>query len=296
MTKTLAAPLIRNLTQEEREDAIDSIHSWMEFPDDASLIGSYPQVFQAEGQALSLGAFFAGKLSSHTAYRRVNLRASNGFIKATLVGDVATAPEHRGERLASRILEKLASSEQAAGQDCILLWSDLWEFYARLGYAPAGVQAELKMKINITQDCPGVRPAAIADLSAILELHEQKPWRVKRDLSELSLLMSVQNLDCMVLTEDSRILAYACHGKGLDLQGWWHELGGSDQALQKLIPAAMSQLRQKEAVLILPPYRHALITKLSGLYEELREGIVALCKPLSSRGLCDFFVDGLDSI
>jgi hypothetical protein len=158
------------------------------------------------------------------------------------------------------------------------------------------VQAELKMQINIAQQSDQVRPAEISDLSSILELHEQKPWRVKRDLAELSLLMSVQNLDCLVLTKGSEVIAYACHGKGLDLQGWWHELGGSDEALRQLIPAAMTQLGQREAVLILPPYRHALITKLTGLYDELREGIVALCKPLSSRGLCDFFVDGLDSI
>ena len=268
----------------------------MEFPTGSDFVGSYPQVFRPEGRALSKGAYIEGELCSHTTYRRVDLHTSRGHIRATLVGDVATAPEHRGDRLASRILQEIATEEQAAGQDCLMLWSDLWDFYARLGFAPAGIQGEVQLHLCLSMDSPDVRRACISDVVALADLHAQKPWRVERNLEEFALLLSVPKLDCMVLERDGRVRAYACHGKGMDLQGWWHELGGSDRELQVLIPAAMTQLGQERATLMLPPYRHNLIEGLTGCYDDLREGIVALCKPLTDRGLCDFFVDGLDSI
>lgn len=296
MNQALAAPLIREMSPGERSHAETDIHRWMGYPASANLAKSYPQIFRPEGSALSLGAFLDGELCSHTTYRRVDLHASRGCIRATLVGDVATAPERRGTRLASKILQEVATREQAEGQDCLLLWTDLWDFYARLGFAPAGVQIELQMHLRQSMDSPLVRRAGVSDVLAIADLHAQKPWRVERSLEEIALLLSVANMDCMVLEEGGEVRAYACHGKGLDLQGWWHELGGSDHQLQILIPAAMTQLGQTKATVILPNYRHHLLDGLTGCYDELSEGIVSLCKPLTENGLCDFFVDGLDSI
>ena len=57
----------------------------------------------------------------------------------------------------------------------------------------------------------------------------------------------------LVLERDDAIVAYACCGKGADLAGHWHELGGSDRYVAELLRAALHFTDQIEAVLL----RHA---------------------------------------
>ena len=47
---------------------------------------------------------------------------------------------------------------------------------------------------------------------------------------------------------------------------------------------------------MLPSYRRALVDRLDGSVEAVREGVSALCLPLTDRGREPVFVDGLDSI
>ncbi len=294
VTETLE---IRELTSGELALAEPDIGRWFGIEADmVSLAATYPQIFRPEGQTQCYGAWIDNQLHSHTAVRRVNLVTSAGVLKVSLVGAVATNPEIRGQRLASKILHQITDQEIACGQDSILLWTDLWDFYARLGYAPAGMQAEVIVTPLPEAPSPFVRRAALHDLLALHDLHAQKPWRIERDLTETALLFSIPKMDCFVFEADGEILAYACHGKGADFQGWWHELGGSDASLAVLLPHAMQELGQSSATVLIPSYRSELIEALRGSITSYQEGVVALCKPLSKGADCEFFIDGLDSI
>lgn len=287
---------LRPLSSDEITAAAPSVQEWLEFPPGTPLAESYPHVYRPEGGARAIGAVKDGALCSHTAYRRVVLQTNLGPLRTTLIGDVATAQELRGQRMASRILQHIAGLEQEDGQEALILWSDLWDFYARLGFAPASVQAEVVIKAETWADPTAVRLARAGDLVQLCDLHRQKPWRVDRDLAEFALLLSTPATDCFVLERDSEVVAYVVHGKGIDLQGWWHEMGGSDRDVATLLPHALARLQQGQATVIVPPYRGELLELLEPLCQGLREGIVGLCKPLSENALCEFFIDGLDSI
>ena len=91
------------------------------------------------------------------------------------------------------------------------------------------------------------------------------------------------------------VLAYACCGKGADLQGHWHEVGGSDAEVAALLPAAMHLAEQIEAVLLLPPYRAALTERLGRAVV----GSFAVPGPMVRSFRADLpacWVDGLDSV
>ncbi len=292
---TVATRQTRELTHDELVAADARLAEWLVGEPGHSLLDTYPQIFAPDAEVAAYGAFEGDSLRSHAAVRRVRMSTSQATLEASLVGVVATDPTARGAQLASGILHRIADREIEAGQDIIVLWSDLWEFYAKLGYAVAGVQAELSLT-RPEQHADGCRPFVTDDLDAITELHAAKPWRVIRDRAEMQRLTTETRTDGFVLERDDTVVAYAFHGKGVDFPGWWHEFGGSDEDVAALIPAAMHALDQPTATVLLPPYRNELLDRLVPHGTSLQEGAVALCKPLTDRGRCQFFIDGLDSV
>ena len=134
------------------------------------------------------------------------------------------------------------------------------------------------------------------DHQALHALHERKPWRVRRSLREMSLLLSTPGMDTVVLERAGAVVAYACCGKGADFVGWWHEGGGDDEELALLMPSALALLGQEAALVLLPPYRSRLRELLGTAVLDRQEldgpMLLAPSGPLRGR----FYVDGLDSI
>ena len=76
-----------------------------------------------------------------------------------------------------------------------------------------------------------------------------------------------------------------------DFGGWWHELGGEDTDVRRLLAGAMALLDRDTATVLVPPYRAELVAGT-----QLPPAACALGLPLTAAGRGPFFVDGLDSI
>lgn len=285
---------VRALARDEALRTLGDVACWSGFEDPALLVATWPQVYGARPLAVRIGLFDGDELLSHAAARTVELVTGDGPRRAMLIGSVATAPQRRGEGLASALLDELAAIGRDEGCDLLLLWSDRWEFYARLGYAPAGAQQELRVAAG-TQPLPGLRRARPSDAVALHALHERKPLRVRRSLTEMAVLLSAGRMQTFVHERDGVVDAYACLGKGGDLAGWWHELGGADAVLAELLPAAMRELGRNGATVILPPYRRELLALLPAI-TSAHSGVVALAARVTGGPVASFFVDGLDSL
>src|SRR5262249_45089970 len=155
-----------------------------------------------------------------------------------------------------RLLQAALADARADGAAAALLWAERPELYARAGFGSAEPEDCLLLQPAAVAPT-AVRAATIADHAAMHALHAQKPLGAARDLRTMSLLLTTPGMWTFVLERQGRPAAYACCGKGADLQNWWHELGGSDADLAELLPAAMRQLQQSAAFLLLPPYRPA---------------------------------------
>jgi hypothetical protein len=179
-----------------------------------------------------------------------------------------------------------------------LLWAGAETLYARAGFVPCrnerGLLLARRPRRALAVDDGVVRPATLADHADLLALHQQKPFAVVRDLTTMSLLLSTPGMSTFVLERSGRAVAYACTGKGADLQGHWHELGGDDD-VARLLPAAMHLAEQTEAMLLLPPYRGQLALPLAAFVV----GTAELEGPMMrsfDEPLPTCWMDGLDSL
>jgi hypothetical protein len=111
----------------------------------------------------------------------------------------------------------------------------------------------------------------------------------------MSGLLTTPGMTTVVRERDGVVVAYACCGKGADLQGHWHEVGGSDAEVAALLPAAMQFCEQREAVLLLPPYRTSLQQRLGRAVVALLAVPGPMVRSFHGR-LPACWVDGLDSV
>ena len=140
-----------------------------------------------------------------------------------------------------------------------------------------------------------VRPLEITDHAQLLALHQSKPRHIVRSIRTMSTLLTTPGMATVVLERNEAVVAYACTGKGADLQGHWHELGGNDQDLAAMIPTAMHMTDQIEAALLLPPYR----PELRDLLAPQTVDVISVPGPMMRPGsnpARSCWIDGLDSV
>jgi len=255
---------------------------------------TWPQIYRSDGDGRSFVVFHGGRPVSHCATRTVDLFTAAGPCRGSLLGSVATAPDHRGRGLASAVLAA-AVADAAVTADHVLLWAERPDLYAAHGFVAGPDEACLVLARLPRPDLGGVRLAEVGDHLALHALHERKPWRVARSARTMSALLTTPGMTTVVRERAGAAVAYACCGKGADLQGHWHELGGDDAELATLLPAALHLAGQTEAVLLLPPYR----PELPRLLGRSVVGTAEVAGPMVRsfrRALGACWIDGLDSV
>lgn len=255
---------------------------------------TWPQLYRRDGDGVSFGGFVADELVSHCAFRWAQLRTADGLQRVALLGSVATAPDWRGRGFASQVLTTALAAARSRA-DHVLLWAERPELYQRHGWRPGGMESALLLARRPRPDLDGVRVAQVTDHAALHRLHAAKPLGVLRSPGAMSALLSTPGMVTVVREREGAVVAYACCGKGADLGGHWHEVGGDDVEVAALLAAALHVAEQREAVLLLPPYRPALPALLGASVVDAFtvDGpmVVSFGAPL---GPC--WVDGLDSV
>lgn len=255
---------------------------------------TWPQLYRSDGHGRHFGAVAGDRLLSHCAYRLAELHHDGDCHRVALLGSVATDPDHRGHGLATAVLDH-ALATAAAEADHVLLWAERPDLYARAGFRPSPPDTALVLARRPNPDRTGIRFATIADHPALHTLHERKPRRIARSGGVMSGLLTTPGLTTVVRERDGAVVAYACCGKGADLHGHWHELGGDDAELAALLPVALHLAEQTEAVLLVPSYRPGLAAALGRAVIDRAEVPGPMVR--SFRGhLPAAWVDGLDSV
>ena len=285
---------VRRLERHEVRRFLPLLDQWL-LPGAAyGVAHTWPQLYRGDGAGHFLAITDGERLLSHCAYREATLWDAGSERSIALLGSVATAPNARGRGLAGRVLR--AALESLRGEvDAVLLWAERHGLYERLGFRPTGDDACLLINRPTQASSVHLRLASPSDFEALHALHHQKIRHVQRSKRAMSTMLTTPGMATFVLERDGRPVAYACTGKGADLQGYWHELGGSDQDLAVLIPAAMHATDQRRAALLLPPYRPALRGLLAPYtVEEAAASGPMIFADNAAVGPC--WIDGLDSI
>ncbi len=291
---TLLAGTVREVTRTELQPWLPYLDAWLLPGAFYGVRHTWPQLYRSDGE----GRFFVladgDRLLSHCACRVVVVRSADGPFRACLLGSVATEPSLRGQGLASQVLAAAVRAMQPRAEH-VLLWAERPELYARAGFGEGLPETLLLLARRPRTALDGVRNATHADHEALARLHAQKPWRVERSPGVMSGLLTTPGMRTVVLERGGAPVAYACCGKGADLQGHWHEVGGSDEDVALLLPAAMHATDQIEAALLLPPYRRAL-RELLGRSVTGEATIPGPMVRSPGAPLPACWIDGLDSV
>jgi GNAT superfamily N-acetyltransferase len=231
-----------------------------------------------------------GQVQSACAVLARDVVCDGRLLRLGLIGYVVTAPEARGRGVGSAVLRRAEQELARAGCTAVLLWADDPAFYRRRGYEAVGAERDLVLDAAAVDALP--RWAATRaldlprDLASTYALHGALPRRTLRSLAEHRALLGIPGMRVRVALRGERVVAYACEGRGADLQGVVHEWAGDALAvlgLQRELGA--SRLARGLPAFALGPAGPDPVTDAwLDLGLEVHDGILAMGLRLDSAG------------
>ena len=218
------------------------------------------------------------------------VRSPAGLFKVAAIGSVVTNPDHRNQGLSKQIMDASLDSARAQGCDFAILWTNLFEFYRKLGFELAGSEVALTLKPNFptaVDEVGGLRftETAKVDPEAILRLYAEHKSGSVRTAEDIRRFLNIPNARVYTAWDASnRLCAYAVEGKGADLEGYVHEWGGG---VSKLIPLLrfVTNARGGDLHVISPAHSTNLIRRLKDLGASEHGGVLGMIKILNAKNL-----------
>lgn len=217
------------------------------------------------------------------------VKSPAALFKIAAIGSVVTTTEHRNQGLSRQVLEECLSAAQRHGCDFAILWTDLFDFYRKLGFELAGTEVSLAIPADFKAvggdadlkfvDGPKIDP------EAILRLYSQHTTGSVRTADEIRRFLHIPNSRVYTAWDSlGRLQAYIVEGKGADLNGYIHEWGGGVSKLLPLIQHAIKS-QGRGLTLITPPNSVNLIRQLKEAGAQEHFGVLGMIKLLNTAGV-----------
>jgi|688.fasta_scaffold01508_16 GNAT superfamily N-acetyltransferase len=255
--------------------------------DGRDLGSEYPLVFGEQSAATIVVDEQDGAVRSTCAILPRTLIAGRERILIGMIGSVATDPHWRNRGLAGRVLSAAERELQARGAVLAILWADDARFYERRGWRFFGCEVDAVLKPGIMPNLPaakGVRPMQPHDAAAVHELYLQHRARVDRSLEETRLLLACPGMEVLICEDGVDVLAYACLGRGGDMENVVHEWGGDPRAvgmiLRRLIELRRTCGIEDDLYVMLPCATDGLLRLLFDAGATLAKGVLGMGKIL----------------
>ena len=198
---------------------------------EGTIAARYAPLFAANSPARLEVARHAGRVVAATVSRPFVLRTGTAAHAGSMVGFVATRPEHRGAGHASRLVGRAVEAARAQGSAFCVLWTTTPGFYRRLGWraGDCGIACEAPALAGGSAPSPTEEVAQVEALAGhTLEM------RVERDPSWYSVVpVSATRVRCFVTGPRGAPQAYAIVGESAGTR-YVYELGGSDAGMLEL--------------------------------------------------------------
>jgi GNAT superfamily N-acetyltransferase len=227
-----------------------------------------------------------GKIIAHAVFKPIIMKTPVGIFKVAGIGSVVTNDQHRNQGHSTRIIESCLEAAKQAECDFAILWTDLFDFYRRLGFELAGSEAtfvidrELAPTTSFTfNDSNRVAPDAIL---RVFNQHSVSSHRTVEDVR--SGLAIPQTRVATAWDTSGKLAAYAIEGKGADLDGYVHEWGGSTSALLALL-THMRKQQKRDLRVIAPAHAANFVSRLTELGCKQHGGYLGMIKILRTDAI-----------
>jgi predicted acetyltransferase len=220
------------------------------------------------------------QIVSHAVVKPLIVKTPHLVLKVGAIGSVVTNPEYRNQGYSSQIIQsclKLCEKQQC---DISILWTDLFEFYRKFDFELAGYEYSFVIDKEILTPNLDLRfsndPRVAVE--AILRLYTQHTVCTVRSTDELKKYLSIPNTKIYTAwSSDGRLAAYAVEGKGIDLNGYIHEWGGSTSAIMGLLNY-IYKIKKEAFTFISPKHSQGLIHQLNVQASFANEGHLGMIK------------------
>ncbi|MGE3973890.1 MAG: GNAT family N-acetyltransferase [Bdellovibrionales bacterium] len=227
------------------------------------------------------------KILSHAVVKPVMIKTPLGMFKVAGIGSVVTDQNFRSQGLSKQIIEDCVAVAQAQNCDFAILWTNLFEFYRKLGFELAG--SEQSYVINRELPVPSTDLKFVkgnkVDPEALLRVYSQHTVSSVRSFDEVRKYLQIPNSNVYTAWgADGQLKAYAAEGKGADLQGYIHEWGGQ---LSNFLPLLnhIYKDQKKQITLIAPRHSENLHLKLKSFGVQEIPGYLGMIKILNPQVL-----------
>lgn len=213
------------------------------------------------------------------------IKSPAGLFKAAAIGSVVTSPDHRNQGLSRQTLEACLEAARAHGCDFAILWSDLHDFYRKIGFELAGCETSLTLPVNMKGGDPGDLRFVTSnkvDPEAILRIYSQHTTGSVRTTEDIRKFLQIPNSRVHTAWDaQNRLQAYAVEGKGADLDGYVHEWGGGVSKLVPLLSYAVHH-SARTLHLIAPSHSTNLVRQLKSHGAHEHHGVLGMVKMLNA--------------
>ncbi len=254
---------------------------------DWSITSEYPLAFSEANRNNIRIITDNDEVLSHAVVRPMIVKTPAGLFKIAGLGSVVTSSQHRNLGLSTQIIESCLHASKAHGCDFAILWTNIYDFYRKLGFELAGSENSVLLDRDITggeanlKIMEGNKVAA----DAIHRLFAQHTVSTLRTVNETREYLQIPNSRVYTAWDPTGTLkAYAIEGKGADLDGYVHEWGGGVQALISLF-AHIRKVQNRPITIIVPRHSQNLIRALTERGLRFTEGFLGMIKLLNTPNL-----------
>nr|WP_295900407.1 GNAT family N-acetyltransferase [uncultured Bdellovibrio sp.] len=245
-----------------------------------SIAAEYPTAFSSNNLHNMRIIADEGHVLSHAVLKPLIIKSPHVIFKVGAIGSVVTDDQHRGQGLSTKVISdclKLATEQSC---DIAILWTDLFDFYRRMGFELAG--SEISFVVEENFDIPPVNLRFSTDTKvspdAIYRLYSAHSVNSVRTIEETRKFLSIPQTKVYTAWESNgQLAAYAIEGKGVDLGGYIHEWGGSASKLMALFSFIRAHKNQPYTI-ICPRHAQNLIQQLQQKPVTMNQGFLGMIK------------------
>ncbi len=230
-----------------------------------------------------------GQVLAHALLKYHFIKTPIGLFKVGAIGSVVTHTAHRGRGLSHAILTECLEAAQKELCDFVILWSNLHDFYRKVGFELAGSEVALWLDQDVNVPTENLRFMQSHQISAeaLQRLYSQHTVGSMRSIEELRKYLLIPGMRVFTAWDSmNQLQAYAVEGKGIDLKNHIHEWGGG---VSKLLPLLfhMRKTIGENLTVIAPAHAQNLIAQLHGLGVSAHYGHLGMIKILNFKGMAD---------
>lgn len=225
------------------------------------------------------------RVLSHAVLKPMVIKTPLLIYKVAAIGSVVTDEAARGQGLSSRILESCLQEARLQECDFAILWTNLYDFYRRLGFELAGFEESVVIEREFegpALDLRFMKGAQVAP-EAILRLYSQHSVGSARTAEEVRKFLQIPNSTVHTAWDASgQLMAYAVEGKGADLTDYVHEWGGGVAPLLALF-SHLRRTKSRPFTIISPNHSVNLLTAIQSKPVTITQGFLGMIKLLETE-------------